>query len=1003
MARNPDDATRGAEAGGARPAPGLDTVSSTADEHADAGFPIVAVGGSAGALPAFQELLSRLAVGARLALVIVSHQDPDRPSLLGEILAKSTPMPVTQVTEEIRAEPEHVYMAPPGRYLGLRDGVFHLEESMHRGHPPLAVDFFMRALAEDQGHRAVGIVLSGTGSDGTLGLAAIRGEGGLTLAQRPDQAEFSGMPGNAIAAGTVDLVLTPAEMAERLAAHAQNLVVLPAPVRETVRATDGLERVIELVSTHTGLDFTSYKRGTLQRRIERRLRLHGQRTLSEYIRFLEQHPEELDALWRDWLIGVSGFFRDPEAFKALEAALLDAVRERPDGSPFRVWVPGCAAGEEAYSIAILLLESAGKLGRRLDLQVFATDLDEAAIDLARAGRYPEGIASEVGPRRLQQFFVADDRHFVVRKDVRERVVFATQHLLRDPPFTRVDLISCRNVLIYLQNDAQKRILTLFHYSLNPGGLLFLGSSESLTGVEDLFSLVDRESKLFRRKETPRSQYSAADWPGRAFGAVPVRPPLPQVPERERIDLAEMLRRQLAEHYAPPGLIVDEQGHIEQIHGRTGDYLEPAPGRPNLNVLDMARQGLRAPLVSALHELAHSGLRTLERDVRMQTTAGPRQIRLRVAKLSDPRFTRPHFLVSFEAAEEEAALRPRPAPAREAETGTRVEQLEEELRATREDQHSAIEELQATNEELASANEEVQSVNEELQSANEELQTAREETQSLNEELQTVNAELRAKLSSLETANDDLRNLMESTGIAIIFVDDHLRVKRFTPAAQGLVPLIASDVGRPLCDISTSVEDPDLLQRAEEVLRTLQPSDREVHSRDGKWYSVEIRPYRTTRNTIEGISIAFVDVTRTKRAELAADVARAIEEDIVQAVREPFLVLDSGLHVVRANRSFYRAFGVAPEETEGRLIFSLGNGQWEIPRLRELLERILPENRSFDDFEVVHDFPGLGRRVMLLNARRVERTTATGQDLILLGIADVASEPGRTKKDSQGTS
>jgi two-component system CheB/CheR fusion protein len=1002
MAREPNDAARGAEAGGARPVPGLESMPSRAGEHAAAEFPIAAVGGSAGSLPAFQELLSRLPADARLALVIVSHQDPDRPSLLGEILAKSTPMPVRQVTGETRVEPGHVYLASPGRYLGIHDGVLHPEEPMQRGHPPLAVDFFMRSLAEDQGHRAVGIVVSGTGSDGTLGLAAIRGEGGLTLAQRPDDAEFGGMPDSAITAGVVDLVLTVDEMATRLAAHSQHLVVLPAPVREAVRTTDDLQRILDLVATHTGQDFSSYKRGTLQRRIERRLRLHGQRSLPQYLHFVEEHPEELGALWRDWLIGVSSFFRDPEAFKALETALLDVLRARPDGSLFRVWVPGCATGQEAYSIAILLLEIAAKLGRRVEPQIFATDLDEAAIDVARMGRYPEGIAADVGRERLQRFFLVDDRHFVVRRDVRERIVFAIQHLLRDPPFTRVDLISCRNVLIYLRNDPQKRILTLFHYSLNRGGLLFLGGSESLIGIEDLFSVVDRRQKIFRRSETARMQYSPADWPGRTLAAVPVRLPVPPPVQRERPDLGEMLRRRLAEQYAPPGLIVDEQGNIEQIHGRTGEYLEPAPGRPQLNALDMAREGLRAPLASALHELAHSALLAAEREARVRTPAGPRRTRLRVARLSDLRLSRPLFLVSFEPPGE-AAKPPRPpAGTSEAVANARVAQLEEELRATRDDQHSAIEELQATNEELASANEEVQSVNEELQSANEELQTAREEAQSLNEELQTVNAELRAKLSSLELADDDLRNLMASTGIGIIFVDGHLRVKRFTPAAQGLVPLIASDVGRPLADIATSVDDPNLLARAEEVLRTLTPSDQEVPSRDGRWYSVEIRPYRTSRNTIEGISIAFVDITRTKRAELAAEVARALEEDIVQAVREPFLVLDSDLRVVRANRSFYRAFGIERQQTEGRVIFTLGNGQWDVPRFREALERLLPENQTLEDFELVHDFPALGHRVMLLNARRVQRASPEGQDLILLGIQDVTGSSAGTEGASEGT-
>jgi two-component system CheB/CheR fusion protein len=953
-------------------------------------FPIVAVGGSAGSLTAFQQILGRLPAGAPLALVIVSHQDPERPSVLAEILSKCTALPVAQVQDGMRVQLGRVYVAPPGRFLGIRSGTLHLEQAVERGHPPLPVDAFMRALASDQGSRAVGVIVSGTGSDGTLGLGAIRAEAGLTLAQQPEQAEFAGMPGSAIAAGVVDLVATPAEIAERLVAHARRPVVSPAEVPEPPHATDDLERIVELVGARTGEDFSAYKRGTLQRRIERRLHLHQLRNIGEYLRFAGEHPDELDALRRDWLIGVSGFFRDPAAFQALEAAIRDLVRERPDGASFRAWVPGCANGQEAYSVAMLVLEAAEKLGRRIEPQVFATDLDEAAIDVARAGRYPEGIAAEVSPERLRRFFVIDDRNYVVKKDVRERVVFAIQNLLRDPPFTRMDLISCRNLLIYLRNDAQKRIVPLFHYSLAPAGLLFLGSSESVTGFEELFSTVNRERRIFRRKETLRPQYSPSDWPtAAAFHSRRVG--LPEQ-RRERVDLGELLRRQLSERYAPPALIVDERGIVEQIHGRTGEYLEPAPGQPSMSVLDMARNGLRAPLASVLRELARSDARSVEGEARVRTNGGHREVRLRAVKLADARLARPLFLVTFEPGVEHPAA-PGEATVETAAdaappTADRLSQLEEQLRSTREDQQSAIEELQAANEELASANEEVQSVNEELQSANEELQTSKEETQSLNEELHTLNAELQAKVGSLEQANDDLRNLIDSTGIAIVFVDEHLQVKRFTPAARALVPLIASDVGRPLADISTSLAYPGLFADAEQVLRTLIPSDREVRATEDRWYSVQIRPYRTARNTIEGLSIAFLDVTRSKKAEGLAARARDFEENIVQTVREPLLVLDADLKVVRANRSFYRVFRVEPEQVEGRRIFDLGDGHWDIPRLRELLERLLPQNESFDDFEVEHDFPGLGRRVMLLNARRMEHGAAAGPELILLAIEDV---------------
>jgi two-component system, chemotaxis family, CheB/CheR fusion protein len=951
-------------------------------------FPIVAVGGSAGALSAFRQLLEGLPGDAQLALVVVTHQEAGRDSLLAEILARSTPMPVTQVVDGVTLEPGRVYVGAPGRYMSLHGGVFRVEQAVERGHPPLPVDSFMRSLAHDQGSRAVGIVVSGTGSDGTLGLAAIRSESGLTLAQTPAEAEFAGMPSSAIAAGVVDLVLAVSGMGPRLVAHAQRVVAPPAETSETAPATDALERILELVAKGTGHDFSGYKRGTLQRRIERRLHLFELPSLSDYLHFVERHPEELDALRHDWLIGVSGFFRDHEAFQVLEAALAERLPDWPAGSAFRVWVPGCANGQEAYSIAILLLEVAEKAARGLDVRVFATDLDDAAIDAARAGRYPEGIAAEVSPERLRRFFSIDDRHFVVKKDVRERVVFSVQDLLSDPPFTRMDLISCRNLLIYFNGDTQKRILPLFHYSLNPNGLLFLGSSESTTGFEELFSAVSRERKIFCRNDTRPAQYSTSDWAtrNRNHAASPSHGP-----EKQRqLDLGDLLRRQLAERYAPAALLVDEQGAVEQIHGRTGDYLEPAPGQPTLNVLDMARNGLRAPLAAALREVAHSRTRIVEREVHMRTAGGPRELCLRVAKVADARISRPLFLVTFDPAPEAPAAPALPAAqAHEAPSSDRLPALEAQLRASQQDHQSTVEQLQAANEELASANEEVQSMNEELQSANEELQTSKEETQSLNEELHSVNAELQAKVSGLEQVNDDLRNLIDSTGLAIVFADETLRVKRFTPAARLLIPLIVSDIGRPLGDIATSLDYPGLLVEAENVLHTLIPSEREVRSREGGWFSVQIRPYRTARNTIEGVSIAFLDVTRTKQAELTAAKAQAFETDIVQAMREPILVLDAKLRVLRANRSFLRAFRVDARNVEGRVVFELGNGEWDIPRLRELLERLLPENSSFEDFEVAHDFPSIGRKVMLLNARRVERTTSLdGDEMILLAIEDV---------------
>jgi two-component system CheB/CheR fusion protein len=973
------------------PAPNHEATAGETGSRASApGFPIVAIGGSAGALAALQDLFLHTPGDCGLAFVVIVHADPNTPSLLPELLARWTRMTVQEASDGQRVERNRVYVVPPGRDVRVRSGALAVNLTKERRRIPLPIDALLRSLAEDQRHRAVGIVLSGTGADGTVGLAAIHAESGLAIAQEPSSAEFGGMPGSAIAAGAVDLVLPTAEIPERLLAYAAMLAEPNRAQATPARAGDELDHILAVVHRATGRDFSSYKRGTLQRRIERRMHLLQLSKMADYAAFLEAHPGEAEALWKDWLIGVSHFFRDAESFAALaEFALPRLVAAKEDGSFLRVWVPGCATGEEAYTIGMLVLEAIEKQRKRLEIQIFATDLDARALEVGRAGRYPEGIAADVSEERLRRFFVKEDRHYRVKKELRDLTVFAFQDLLRDPPFTRMDLISCRNLLIYLAGPAQKRLIPLFHYSLLPGGLLLLGSSETVVGFDDLFTAADKRSKLYRRKETGVSTRPPIEWASRSAASV-AGEPAHERPARPNLDLADLVRRHLAEQYAPPTLIVDERGDIEQIHGRTGEYLEPAPGKASLNAIEMAREGLRAPLAAALRQVGTTAAKEVERKVRIRTNGALRSVKLSVSRLYDANLGRPLLLVSFtpvEGVERGTGKRPlEPAPSRRARG--RSAQLEQELEATRSDLQSTIEELQASNEELASSNEEVQSVNEELQSTNEELQTAKEETQSLNEELQTVNAELTAKVHDLEESNDDLLNLINSTDIAMLFLDNHLRVKRFTPEAQRLFRLIPSDAGRPLADQTNSLAYPDLIADAERVLETLAPLEREVRSSDGSWYSVRIRLYRTSRNAIEGLMLVFNDVTHLKKAENEAKLATGLAEATIDAVREPLLVLDSELRVTRANRSFYRKFGVLPAETVGQPLFELGDGHWDIPKLRELLDRVMKENQVFDDFEFRHSFPALGNRVMLLNARRIEQTPGSAPGMILLVIDDI---------------
>ncbi len=946
---------------------------------------IVGIGGSAGSLSPLRALVAALPTDGGMAFVVVSHQAPTGQSLLPEILAKCTAMPVHEIGADTRLEPNHLYVEPRGQSVAIRRGMLTLEPVAPRGIPHRPIDLFFRSLARDQGNLAAGIVLSGTGTDGTLGLAAIRAAAGLALVQDPATAEFDGMPISAIRAHAVDYVTSPAEMPGRLLAHRKEFESRARPDAEPALADQEIERILTVMRRQGGHDFSEYRLGTLVRRIERRMHLLGIDGFDDYARYLEQSNAEIDALWHDWLIGVSGFFRDPEIFASLERALPELIAGRAEGSVLRIWVPACATGEEAYSLVILLLEVIDRMAKHIEIQLFATDPNPTAIQVARAGRYPDGIDADVGAARLERFFVREDGFYRIRKELRDVVVFAVQDALHDPPFTRVDLVSCRNLLIYLEPSAQRRLLGSFHYSLNPRGLLLLGSSESISGSESYFVPSDGQSKIFRRNDStppqPTLRWSAVhgvnrDSPGSARATSP------------KSDLAGPLRRVLAERFGPPTVLVDERGQVQQVHGRVGDYLELPPGRINVNVVDMARDGLRAQLASALQEAIEADGVVAERTVRRRVDGNRLTFRLKVARLHEPGLASRLFLVSFEPLDRGTRKHVRKGESAEGtaalDTGR---SLDQELRDTQYDLQANIDELRAANEELASANEEAQSANEELQSANEELQTAKEETQSLNEELHTVNAELTLKLETFERATDDMLNLMNNIEVATIFLDDKLRVMRFTPQARSVAHLIDADVGRPLADLATLVNYPELLADAANVLATLHASEKQASAADGSWYLVRIRPYRTARNTVEGVVITFFDITDTKRTG-RLEAARLLAESIVDAVREPFLVLDAGLHVVRANHAYYEAFQAEPVHTEGRLIGDLGSHEWIIPTLRERLEKALNDGTGFDDFEVECEFPGLGRRRLLLNARPVSPLQDTVAELVLLGIQDL---------------
>ena len=958
------------------------------------------LGASAGGLEAFTQFFTHMPGDSGLAFVLVSHLDPDHESLMTELLRRSTPMPVAEAGDGMRVMPNRVYVIPPNRYLSMDRGALRLSTPPEPRGLRLPIDAFFRSLAEDQGDRAVCVILSGNGTDGTLGLRAVHGAGGLSLVQAPADAKFDGMPRSAVNTGLADLVLPVVQMPAHLLAYAQQIPSVKRRPRARVVAEVPvpLQKILLLVRQHTGHDFSLYKSTTIVRRLERRMALHQIAEPEVYARYLVEYPGEIKLLFKDLLIGVTSFFRDPEAFEALKDRVIPKLLEqRPADQPVRVWVPGCATGEEAYSLAILFREYLEEHGHRHRVNLFATDIDEDAIAAARAGVYLHNIAADVSPGRLQRFFVKEGDGYRIGQEIRESVVFAVQNVIKDAPFTRLDLLSCRNLLIYLGAELQNQLVPLFHYSLNPGGCLFLGTSESIGGFTDLFSVQDPKWKLYQCRES-----AAAIHPMKFFAITGIREPfsLPAVPLVRENSIQVLARKILLEHLTPPAVLINEQGDVLYIHGRTGKYLEPAPGAGVMNILEMAREGYEFELRGALRQAVATQQDTTCRHLKVKTEAGFAEVGFTIRPLRQPEGLRGTLLVVFEEPPpaKAAKSRRRKSPADSPE----IAALAEELQFVKADLQAAIEELQANNEELQSANEEMQSTNEELQSTNEELDTSREEIQSMNEELLTVNAELQAKMENLYRAESDMKNLLDSTRVAMIFLDRSLRLQRFTPTAVQLVKLIPTDVGRSLGDLVLNLDYDQLLADAREVLDTLKPREREVRGRgapdrDQTWFLVRLIPYLTVGHAIEGVVIIGIDITRLKQTEelAAANAARVraaqqYAEDIVDTVREPLLVLDGNLKVVSANHSFYEFFQVSPAETVGRHIFALGQAQWDIPALRRLLEEILPEKAVMRDFLVEQDFPGIGHRTMRLNARRIE-SQAGGPSLILLALENMSGK------------
>jgi two-component system CheB/CheR fusion protein len=727
------------------------------------------------------------------------------------------------------------------------------------------------------------------------------------------------------------------------------------------------------------------------------MNVHGIENISDYVRYLQETPGEAQLLFKDFLIGVTQFFRDPGAFEELKKMLMKYIQENPMTSTFRAWVPGCGSGEEAYSIAIAIMECLDLLKRDMKVQIFGTDIDGKAINQARMGIYSSNIVEDVSPDRLRRFFAKEGDSYRVKKEIREMIVFAVQDLTKDPPFTKLDLLSCRDLLIYLESELQNKLLSLFHYSLMPGGILFLGTSETIGKFADLFEITDRKWKIYRAKKV----LSAAR--EEVLGTLPWAGLVPAQAEegkevlkpKER-DIIPDAQRTLLETFAPPSAIVNEKGEILYLHGDTGKFLTPPRGRPDWSVFEMAREGIKFELRSGVHfALTRMKERRYE-NLKVKTSHGFHPVALTVKPFGPAKENQGLVLVTFEEIVKEEKREPgRKSRKPESHLEERLRESEKELAYTRETLQATIEELQAANEEAKSTNEEMQSTNEELQSANEELESSREELQSMNEELMTLNSELQEKIELLTQAENDVKLLLDNTRIGIIFLDNDLCIQRFTPEAKKQFRLAPGDIGRPLQDIRSNLINEDIEQDAREALETLRSEDKEILSGDKKWYLMRIIPNRTAEKAITGLVLTFTDITEMKRSAEAINqlknecqAAAEFAESVVETVREPLIVLDEDLRVVSANRSFYKTFAVSGEETQNRMIYDLGNRQWDIPDLRKLLGEILPQNSKFDDFRVEHNFPGIGRRRMILNARKVVQKQVGGKAMILLAIEDV---------------
>jgi two-component system, chemotaxis family, CheB/CheR fusion protein len=878
-------------------------------------FPIVGIGASAGGLEALEQFLANVPEKSGMAYVVIQHLDPTQKGMLPELLQRVSRMIVFQVEDRMAVKPNCVYVIPPNKSMSILKGVLHLFEPMETRGLRLPIDFFLRSLADDQGERGIGIVLSGMGSDGSIGLRVLKEKNGIAMVQDPATAKFDSMPRNAIDSVTVDMVAPASELPVKLINYLNHIPSVKSNLEIEIKDKSALEKIIILLRTYTGNDFSMYKKNTVYRRIERRMGIHKIEKISTYVHFLQSNPKEVNILFKELMIGVTNFFRDNLVWEKLKDAVIpEMITNLPVNSIVRAWIPGCSTGEEAYSLAIVFKEALEKIHPHggLSLQIFATDLDNDAIEIARKGIFPANISIDVSQSRLSRFFTLSDEGYRANAEIREMIVFAQHNVIMHPPFTRIDILSCRNLLIYVDTDLQKKLLGLFYYSLNPKGIMLLGSAETLGAQNRFFSAVDPKLKIFKRSEN-NTVPEVIDFPSSFSGTKPAGSEK-TIPARSNPNIQALADQILLQHFSPAGVLVNENGDIIYISGRTGKYLEPAVGKANLNIFAMLREGLRNEFPIAFRRVIKKKETVVLHNIKAGTNGGTQNLDITLQWIDKPDQLNGMIMIIFVDLPDFSQHIPPLKKAGRNHKMIRQTELEKELQHTREEMQNTLEEMQTSQEELKSANEELQSTNEELQSTNEELTTSKEEMQSLNEELQTVNVELQSKVDEFSRVNNDMKNLLNSTDIATLFLDKELNIRRYTNQATKIFKLIKSDIGRPFTDQVSDLIYPELASDALEVLRTLIFIQKQIPTKDGRWFSIRIMPYRTYDDRIDGLVITFINISDHKQLETELHETDKMYRLILKTSDVAIIKLSSDLKILEMNHAAEKLFGKKREDT-----------------------------------------------------------------------------------------